>query len=185
MLPWQQPLQFCGPQEPEPASGGGGVAQAPPWHVAGVVQATHGLPCRPHFKFVPVVMHCVPSQQPLQVSGPQLDEVQVLARQLCVWLQAEHAPPSTPQAKGELPGWHTPPSSTQPLQLDATWQRLLWHDWPVAQGAQAAPAMPQYWLVLPPRQKSLVSQQPLQFDAPHPPSRGPAVPPSPATHAPF
>jgi hypothetical protein len=134
---------------------------------------------------VPAVMHCVPSQQPLHVSGPQLDEVHWLTRQLWVIEHVAQLPPSRPQATGLLPGWQAPWPSTQPLHPVVASQRFCWHDWPTAQGAQAAPASPQCWLVLPPRQKLLLSQQPLQLLESQPPSRGPEVPPSPATHVPL
>ena len=51
------------------------MVQAPPWQIAGLVQATQGLPPIPHFTLVPVVMHWVPSQQPLQFARLQLAEV--------------------------------------------------------------------------------------------------------------
>jgi hypothetical protein len=80
------------------------VAHAPPWQVAGEVQAMHGFPPVPHLRLVPVVRHWVPSQQPLQVRGPQLLLVHWPCRQLWVIEQAAQLPPSRPQATGLLPG---------------------------------------------------------------------------------
>lgn len=183
--PLQHPLQFDGPHPPpEPASGGGGVAQAPPWQVAGLVQAMQARPPEPHFRFVWAVTHWVPSQQPLQFDAPQLAEVQTPCRQLWPAGQTAQVPPSAPQAPVALPSWQAPPVSTQPWQTEV-WQAFAWQDRPAPHAWQAAPPRPQFCEVLPPRQKPLVSQQPLQLAGLQPPSAPPPppVPPSDATHA--
>jgi hypothetical protein len=108
------------------------------------------------------VLQVVPSQQPVQVPGPQtLTQVPLALHSVPVG-QATQTAPAVPQAVFAVPGSHLL-SLQQPLgQLAGVHTQLLSapHSVPVGQATQTAPAVPQAVFAVP-ALHWLFSQQPL------------------------
>jgi hypothetical protein len=88
-------------------------------------------------------------------------------------------PASTPHAPALVPSRQLPVVEMQPLQVNVA-QTWFWQDLPIGQLTQAAPALPQALLAMPPRQAPVAgSQQPWQVEGPQPPSEVLEPPPWP------
>jgi hypothetical protein len=76
--------------------------------------------------------------------------------------QAVQAIPPAPHAAVVLPGWQLPLASQQPLAQDVVSQTHAEpaHSCPEAHATQAAPSVPQYWVVVP-DSHAVPLQQPL------------------------
>jgi hypothetical protein len=125
-------------------------------------------------------MQVVPSQQPLQLAGPQVVAVtHAPRRQLCVPGHMRQGPPSAPQAWFCVPDRQAPVLSVQPWHWNV-WQVKLMHVWPLGQRWQTTPPEPHAAKRLPARHWPVAaSQQPLQLDGPQPASDGSPPPPPP------
>jgi len=166
VVPWQQPLQFAGPQVTE-------ATQALLKHDCGEGHTRQAI------AFLPQAAVDVPGSQPASSMQPaQLPGWQVPAVQTWAAPQLEQLEARTPQALEDVPATQRPCASQQPLQFAAPQTPpspgrppsmrvpVHWpseHAWPSPQTEQLTPSYPHAASPSPVWQRSLLSQHPAQL----------------------
>jgi hypothetical protein len=196
--PTQHPLQLAAEHAADPVHSPPVPASASPrvqsWPVA--EQSTHSSPPLPQVGSTSPATQMLPTQHPVQLSGPHEVGLQAPAspsQELPLAVQSVHSAPPLPQAVGSVPRRQVPPSTppqqpsqTPPLPQPPVPKTQVWlvPSQEVSLSSQfvhAAPSVPQVVSPMPRWQVPSESQQPVgQVDAEHGPLSPPAsrAPPS-------